>query len=147
MAELFQFTVPPAELIVRGTIMYWFLFALFRFALRRDQGSLGLADILIVVVVSDAAQNGMAGEYKSIADAFVLVGTLGAWNRWFDWMAYRFPWFARFTAPPPKVLVQDGQILHNNLRRQMITKEELASHLREKRHRRCGAKCVAHAGA
>ena len=76
MGTVFQFQVSPWELILRGTLIYWFLFLLFRFFLRRDAGSLGLADILVVVLVADAAQNGMSGEYKSVGEAMVLVGTI-----------------------------------------------------------------------
>ena len=39
-----------------------------------------LADILLIVLIADAAQNGMAGEYKSVSEAMVLVGTIAAWN-------------------------------------------------------------------
>lgn len=131
MAELFHITVSPAELIVRGTIMFWFLFALFRFVLRRDAGSLGLADILVVVVIADAAQNGMAGNYTSITDSFILLGTLAFWNYTFDWLGYRYRWFSRFSEPPMIPLIRHGRMLLPNMQRCMIGREELASHLRQ----------------
>lgn len=131
MASLFHFSVPPLELVVRGTVVYWFLFVLFRFVLRRDAGSLGLADILVIVVIADAAQNGMAGTYTSITDAFVLLGTIAFWNWLFDWLSFRYRSFARFTEPPPVLLVHHGRMLLPNLQRNMITREELASHMRQ----------------
>ena len=73
LAALFRITVDPLEIVVRGTVMYWFLFALFRFVLRRDVGSIGIADVLLVVLIADASQNAMAGGYASITDA----GTCG----------------------------------------------------------------------
>src|SRR2546421_66053 len=42
----------PLEMVVRGTVSYWFLFVLFRFAVRRRIGAVGMADILILVIVS-----------------------------------------------------------------------------------------------
>ena len=60
--------------------MYLALVLTFRFILRRDVGSLGIPDVLFIVIVADAAQNAMAGEYKSIADGIVLVATLVFWN-------------------------------------------------------------------
>jgi hypothetical protein len=42
--------------------MYRFLFVLFRVVIKRRIGSVGMADILILVIVADAAQNGMSGE-------------------------------------------------------------------------------------
>jgi len=95
MDQLFRFEISPWELILRGSLIYWFLFFLFRFILRRDAGSVGLADILVIVLIADAAQNGMAGEYKSVSEAFVLIGTIAGWNFWIDWMSFRYSWFAR----------------------------------------------------
>ena len=131
MGSLFQFQVSPAELILRGTLMYWFLFLLLRFVLRRDAGSLGLADILLIAVIADAAQNGMSGEYKSVGEGFVLVGTVAAWNYFFDWMSYRYRWFARFSEPRVVPLVRHGCVLPENLRREMLTLDDLRSQLRE----------------
>lgn len=131
MASLFQFSVPPLELVVRGTVMFLFLFVLFRFILRRDAGSIGLADILVVVVIADAAQNGMAGTYTSITDAFVLLGTIAFWNYLFDKLSYHYRWFARFTEPRPVLLIHHGRVMLENMQRNMITREELSSHLRQ----------------
>ena len=78
---LFAFSVPPLELIVRGSAIYWFLFLLFRLVLRRDIGAIGVADVLLLVLVADAAQNAMAGEYRSISDGILLVSTIIGWQR------------------------------------------------------------------
>ncbi len=128
--SLFTFQVSPWELVVRGSLIYWFLFLLLRFVLRREAGSAGLADILVIVVIADAAQNGMAGEYKTVGEGFVLIGTIAGWNLWIDWMSFRFRWFARFAAPQVLPLVRRGLILHANLRRNMLTEAELLSALR-----------------
>jgi len=131
MNTLFQFQMSPWELIARGTLMYWFLFLLFRFILRRDSGSIGLADVLIIVLIADAAQNGMAGEYKSVGEAMVLVGTLAGWNYFIDWMSFRYRWFARFAEPRVVILIQHGSVVQSNLKREMITEDELESQLRQ----------------
>lgn len=130
-SELFYFTLPPWELALRGTVIYWFLFLLFRFVLRRDAGSIGLADILVIVLIADAAQNGMAGEYKSLGDAFVLLSTIASWNYWFDWMSYRYSWFAHFAEPRVEALIRHGRVVQSNLTRNLLTLEELNSHLRQ----------------
>lgn len=130
-AELFGFSLPPAEIMVRGTVMFWFLFGIFRFVVRRDVGAVGIADVLIIVIVADASQNGMAGDYESISDGMLLVGTLIAWNVLLDWLSYRFPAVRRFAEPPPLMLVQDGRVLRRNMRRELLTEEELRGKLRE----------------
>lgn len=130
-SELFGLSVPALELIVRGTAMYWFLFLIFRTVVRRDIGAVGIADVLIIVIVADAAQNALSGEYRSITDGMILVATLIGWNLAFDWMSYRFPTFRRFAEPEPIRIVWQGAMLKRNMRREMITDDELWSKLRE----------------
>jgi uncharacterized membrane protein YcaP (DUF421 family) len=68
--SLFTFSVAPLELVIRGSAVYWFLFLVFRLVLRRDVGAIGIADVLLLVLVADAAQNAMAGDYRSISPNF-----------------------------------------------------------------------------
>jgi uncharacterized membrane protein YcaP (DUF421 family) len=111
--------------------MYLFLFALFRVVIRRRVGSVGMADILVLVIVADAAQNGMSGQYHSITDAFILVATIVAWNYFFDWLTYRSPAMQKLLEPPPLPLIENGRILWRNLRQENISELELRSKLRE----------------
>jgi uncharacterized membrane protein YcaP (DUF421 family) len=131
-AEIFGLTVSPIELIVRGTAMYLFLFLLFRVVIRRRVGAVGMADILILVIIADAAQNGMSGEYRSVTEGAILVGTIVAWNVLIDWLNFRVPALQSWLEAPPLLLVQNGRVLHRNLRHEFVTEDELKSKLREK---------------
>jgi uncharacterized membrane protein YcaP (DUF421 family) len=128
---IFAFSIPPLETLVRGTVMYWLLFLLFRFVVRRDVGSMGIADILLIVIVADAAQNGMAGDGKSVTDAALLVITLVAWNMALDRLAFHFPPVRRFVDPEKVMLIRNGRKLRDNMRRQSITDEELEAKYRQ----------------
>ena len=129
--EVFALGLSPLELFARGTAMYWFLFVVFRFVVRRDVGSVGVADILILVIVADAAQNGMSGEYNSVTDGMVLVGTLIFWNVLLDRLSFRYRAFRVFAVAPSICLVRNGQMQRRNLRREYITEDELWTQLRE----------------
>ncbi|HEY8609248.1 MAG TPA: YetF domain-containing protein [Noviherbaspirillum sp.] len=128
---LFRFSIPPMEIVVRGTAIYWFLFLIFRFVIRRDVGAVGIADVLLLVIVADAAQNGMSGEYQSVVDGMLLVSVLIGWNFLFDWMSFRFAWFRRLAEPRSLPLVKEGRIQYRNMRRELITEDELWSKLRQ----------------
>lgn len=130
--EILCFSVSPLELILRGTLMYWFIFAIFAFVLRRDVGSVGISDILVLVIIADAAQNAMAGSYKSVPDGMVLVGTIVGWNWLFDWAAFHSRRFRDVMEPEPLLLVKDGRMLKRNMRREMISEDELLGKIREK---------------
>jgi uncharacterized membrane protein YcaP (DUF421 family) len=129
--ELFRLSVNPLELVVRGTAMYWFIFVLFRVFLRRSVGTVGMADVLLLVLIADAAQNGMSGDYRSITDGMLLVATIVAWNLLFDWIAYRFPRIGRLVEPSPMPLVEHGRINRRNLREELMSVDELLAKLRE----------------
>jgi len=132
LADLFGFHMPVWEIILRGSAIYWFLLLLFRFVLRRDAGSLGIADLLFVVLIADASSNAMQGEYRSIAEGFTLVATLAAWNYVLDWASYRSEAFKRLMEPRPEPLIRNGKLVWKALKRNLITEDELKSKLREK---------------
>ena len=130
-SSLFVLNVSPWELIIRGSVMYWFLFLVFRFLLRRDVGSMGVADVLLVVLVADASQNAMTADYTTVSEGLVLVSTLVGWNYLLDWLSFHVRAIERFTEPPPLQLIRRGRILRKHLRAELVTVAELWSHLRE----------------
>lgn len=121
---------PLVEIFVRGTLVYSSLFLLLRVILKRQSGTLGVGDLLVIVLIADAAQNAMAGNYTSVPDGIVLVATIIFWSFTLDWLGYHFPWFGRFIHPPPLELVRDGRMLRRNMRLELISPEELMGELR-----------------
>ena len=117
--------------MLRGTLVYWLLFLIFRFILRRDVGAVGIADILLLVIVADASQNAMSAEYKTVSEGAILVLTIVGWNWLLDFLSYRIPAVRRFATPRQLVLVRRGVPQLRNLRREYITPEELQQKLRE----------------
>lgn len=128
--DYLRLSMSVGELIVRGTLMYWFLLLIFRFILRRDTGSAGISDILLVVLLGDAAQNGMIGSGETVADAACLITVLVAWNYTLDYLGYRFGFFEWLTSPPPICLVRNGRYVQRNLRREHLAHSEIESKLR-----------------
>lgn len=125
--------VPQAsllELVLRGSFMYLLVLAGLR-VLRREIGSLSMTDLLVLVVIADAAQNAMSGGYGSITEGAVLVGTIFGWDYALDFLAYRVPAIHRLIHPRPLVLVVNGQVQQRNLRSQLLTEEDLMEQLRE----------------
>ncbi len=128
--RLFNFSVSPAEIFIRGTVIYWFIFLLFRFLLRRDVGAIAIADVMLLVLIADAASNAMSGGYDSITDGCILVATIAGWNYFLNWMSFKFPGVRRLIQPAPQALVRSGKIQRKIMRRELITMEELQSKLR-----------------
>ncbi len=118
------------EVVIRGTIMYIGMFALLR-VFRRQAGSVGIADLLVIVVIADAAQNGMAGDSRSITEALILIATIVLWDWFFDYLGFKSPFWERILQPQPLLLIQNGEIIQKNLDQEMIKEDDLLAQLRE----------------
>ena len=129
-AKLLTFDTPVLEILIRGTVTYLAILIMLRLVGRRETGTVGITNLLTIVLLADAAQNAMAGEYTSIPDGVLLVGTIIFWSWFIDWAKFRWPGFARLVEPPPLTLVNDGRMIRRNMRVEMITEHELMSQLR-----------------
>jgi uncharacterized membrane protein YcaP (DUF421 family) len=119
------------ELIIRGSLVYLALFSVLRLLPSRQLGTLGIADLLVVVLFAEAAQNAMAGSYTSITEGAILVGTVIFWSFLLNWSGYKFPEFQRVINPPPLLLIKNGRLIKRHLKRELITEDELMSKLRQ----------------
>ena len=85
----------------------------------------------MVVLIADASQNAMAGDYHSILDGLILVLTIVFWNYSLDWLTLRSKTIERFTYPQPIPLFQNEKMEEANMRKQFVTQNQLMSMLRE----------------
>ena len=120
-----------AEIFVRGSLMYLGLFVILRIMARRQAGHFGPADLLVIVLIADAAQNGLGKDYGSVTEGLALVLTIVGWEYLLDWISWRFPATRPYLSPPSLTLIRDGRVVPQNLRKEMITEDELKSQLRE----------------
>ena len=73
--SIFVPSLPLGEIFIRGTFIYLFIFFLLRF-LRREAGEIGISDILVIMLISGAAQRAMANDYTSITEGVFLISTI-----------------------------------------------------------------------
>jgi uncharacterized membrane protein YcaP (DUF421 family) len=128
---LFVPQTPLVEIVIRGTVIYLVLLAALRVLVRRHIGSLSLMDLLLIVLIADAAQNAMADEYHSITEGLVLCAVLIGWNYFLDWLAFRYEWVERLLEPRPLPVVRNGRMQRRNMRMELLTDDELMSQLRQ----------------
>lgn len=129
--RMFFPSLSMTELFIRGTLVYLMLFALLRFFPNRHVGAVGIADLLVVLLFANAAQNAMVSNYTSITDGLVLVFTIIFWNYFLNWLGYKYRRIHRFLSPPPLLLVNKGRLIHRNMRRELINESELMTQLRK----------------
>lgn len=129
-AKLFRPETPIIEIIVRGSAIYLSLVLLLRVVLKRQTGTLGITDLLVIVLLADAAQNAMAGSYQSITDGLLLIAVIVFWAYALDWLAKRFPHLRPLLRPPALPVVRDGRMMRHNMARELMTEDELMSAIR-----------------
>ncbi len=118
------------ETVVRGALMYLAIFVLLRVILRGRTSAVSVSDLLVLLLVADAAQNAMAANYQSITSGVVLVGTIVLMSFLMDWLAFRSSAVRRFVHPDRRPLIQDGRVLRRALQEELMTEEELLTQLR-----------------
>jgi uncharacterized membrane protein YcaP (DUF421 family) len=130
LREMFSLDVNLLQLFLRTSIVYFVLLLMMRVVTRREMGSFELPDLLMVVLIADGVQNGMAGDYKSVTGALVVAATLIGWNYALDLLSYRSSLVRSLLRPSLLPLVRDGRMLRRNMRRELVTPDELTQHLR-----------------
>lgn len=116
--------------VIRGTVTYIGLFAILRLVRNRSVGGLGVSDLLLVILVANALQNGLIGKGSSLTEGAVSALTVFFWAHVTDWLAFRFPRLRRLVHSRPVAVIRAGRVLPEGLRREMLTREALEAQLR-----------------
>jgi uncharacterized membrane protein YcaP (DUF421 family) len=118
------------ETVIRGIVTYFSIFILLRVVLRGRTSAVAMSDLLVLVLIADAAQNAMASEYHSITNGIVLVATIILCSFATDWVAFRVAAVRKFVHPERKRLIADGRVMRKILEEELMTEDELMTQLR-----------------
>ncbi|KUI48511.1 hypothetical protein AU198_21385 [Mycobacterium sp. GA-1199] len=133
MSDWQSFFVPAVPLldgVLRGTVTFLALLVLMRIVGQRESGGLGITDVLIIVLVAEAAAPALYTDETTLIDSFVVIVTILFWSVAVDAIAYRFPLFARVVKAHPKPLIRDGKLNRHTMRREFMRRDEIESQLR-----------------
>jgi uncharacterized membrane protein YcaP (DUF421 family) len=119
-----------AENVIRASAIFLLLFALLRILPNRKTGSVGPADLLVLVLLATVVNGALNRDVSSLTDALVMVVTLVAWSFMIDVLADRVPFVRRLLHSEPIEVIRDGEILARNLRREFMIEDELRAQLR-----------------
>jgi uncharacterized membrane protein YcaP (DUF421 family) len=118
------------DIAIRAIVLYVFVFLLMRLAGRRELSSLQPFDLVLLIIIGDALQQGLTQSDYSVTGAMIAVGTFALLQVATSYLNFRVPWFRPALEGHPIVVVQDGKIIDANLRRERIAVEELAEAMR-----------------
>jgi uncharacterized membrane protein YcaP (DUF421 family) len=113
------------DLVLRAVAMFVFLFVLTRIIGKRELGSLQPFDLLLLIILGDALQQGMTQDDYSITGAVLIVGTFASLQVMLSWLSFRFPRTRPILEGEPIIVIQNGEPIARNLRRERLTVDDL----------------------
>ena len=119
------------DLAIRATVLFLFVFLLTRIMGKRELSSLEPFDLILLIVIGDAIQQGLTQDDYSVTGALIVVGTFAMLQVLLSFLSYRFPRLRPAIDGEPVVVVQDGKPIEKNLKRERLTVAEV---LVEARH-------------
>lgn len=114
------------DVILRAAFAFFFIFLLTRIVGRRELNSLEPYDLILLVVLGDLVQQGVTQSDYSVTGMVLAVGTIVLLVVAVSFVSFRFPRTRPVLDGEPIVVIQDGKILDSNLRRERLTRTELA---------------------
>ncbi len=118
------------DIAVRGVFLYLFIVLLMRVTGRRELSSLEPIDLVLLIVVGDLIQQGLTQDDFTVTGAVIALSTIATMQVVTSYVGFRFRWARRALDGDPIVLVQDGRVLEQNLRRERLTVGEVAKQAR-----------------
>jgi uncharacterized membrane protein YcaP (DUF421 family) len=114
------------DIVLRGIVVFTFLYVLMRVIGRRELSKLEPFDLILLIVVGDAVQQGLTQDYYSLTGAVLAVGTIALLQVGVSYFNFRFPRFRPWLDGEPIVVVQNGKPIERNMRRERLSVRDLA---------------------
>jgi uncharacterized membrane protein YcaP (DUF421 family) len=128
---MFNPSIPWWQFPVRGLIVYAALVLGLRLAGKRELGQMTPFDLVVILLIANAVQNAMVGPDTSVSGGLVAVGTLLAVNFAWSRLSTAVPGLRRLAQGEPVLLMADGRLLADHMRRAGIDSRELEQAARE----------------
>lgn len=123
--DLFDLQLSVGEKILRALFIYLFLVAALRLVGKRELGQTNTLDLVVLLLVANAVQNGIIGNDNTVTGAVIGAITLFAVNEVFSRAAYGSSRIARLLEGSPRMLIRDGRPESRALFREGISLPEL----------------------
>ena len=122
--------LPVVEKIVRAAVIYFFLLVAFRLTGKRQLGQMSSFDLVVVLIISNVVQNAMIGNDNSVTGGLIGAATILTVNYCVARLVIWSKRAERLIEGPPTLLIHNGKVIEKNLRRELITRDELMAALR-----------------
>ena len=127
---MFSLSLGMGELIMRGLVMYAFVFVLLRVVGKKHIGEMTPFDLVVLLLLSEAVQNALVADEKSIVGGMIVAATLFGASQLTGYLAWSNKRVERLLEGKPRVLVRNGRVNSRVMAAEQITRSELIEALR-----------------
>ncbi|MFZ1155192.1 MAG: YetF domain-containing protein [Solirubrobacteraceae bacterium] len=119
------------DLVIRATVVFFFIFLVTRIVGRRQLSDLEPFDFILLVVLGDLVQQGITQSDESVTGTLIVISTIALLSVGVSWISFRSSRARLIAEGEPIVLVQDGRPIERNLRRERITLADIQEEARQ----------------
>src|SRR5438132_4614269 len=131
LRELYITDVHWWGLVIRAAVVFGAVLLLLRIAGKRAIANMGMAEFVALLLISNAVQNAMNGGDNSLVGGLILAGVIMLMSRGFQYATFRWRKVEQLVQGRPTLLIHHGKILHDRLKRELLTVRELRTILRK----------------
>jgi len=131
MSELFALSAPWWHFVLRAAAIYVLVTVLMRVSGKRAVGQFTPFDLILLILIGNAVQNGINGGDNSLTGAFVMAVTLIVLNYVVAWGSARSVAFRHVVEGRATVLARDGKVFQDVLRRQLVSESDFRKAMRQ----------------
>ncbi len=131
VANVLLLETPLWEIIARGTAVYVALTVVIRLIPKRQTGDLSDNDMIALVIVGALAADAILGDTTAVLDVILMIVVVLLLDYFSNLLEYYFPRFRRIAQHAPTLLIHNGRLVKENLRKEKLTEQELAASLRK----------------
>ena len=125
LTDMFVLTLPVAEKMLRPIVVYLFLIVGLRLAGKREMAQLNPFDLVVLLTLSNTVQNAIIGDDNTVSGGILGAATLLAVNYLVVRFLYSHEKLDRIIEGDPDVLIENGVVKMERLKKELITRSEL----------------------
>jgi uncharacterized membrane protein YcaP (DUF421 family) len=115
------------DLVIRATVVFFLAYLVTRAAGKRELSSMEPFDLILLVVMGDLVQQAVTQSDYSVTGALIVISTITLLTVLLSFLNWRFRFLRSTLEGQPVVLVENGNMIERNMRRERITVEEIES--------------------
>jgi uncharacterized membrane protein YcaP (DUF421 family) len=118
------------DIVARAAVMFFVLYVLLRVMGKRELGQLTPFELVVMIVLGDLIQQGVTHNDFSLTGAILAISTFAFLAVAMSWLTYLSPRAEKLLDGEPRVVIRNGELLRENLRRDRMTQSEVESEMR-----------------